>query len=162
MKTVLKLFCVLFILVSCFSFCEAKTSAGAQNRTVGIGFILGDPSGLNVKLWSSHTTAFDFTAGWGYKSFWLQGNYVWHDWSVFKGNTDVSIPLYYGLGFFVEGREGSEDNGFGPQAVIGLDFIFKKVPFDIFIEVGPSLEIAPEKGTKLFFHGGLGARFYLP
>lgn len=127
-------------------------------KKVGIGIVLGSPAGLNAKFWLSHEDAFEITAGWGYQNLWAEANYLRHNWGVFAESVDLAIPLYYGLGVFAGG--GPNSLGFGPEATVGLDFIFKNAPFDIFIEAGPAILLTPYTGV--FFHGGLGARFYLP
>jgi len=42
--------------------------------------------------------------------------------------------------------------------VIGLEYIFQDAPFDIFLELAPTMDIVP--ATGLWLQGGLGARFY--
>ena len=154
MKNLLKATVVLLLAAACFS--SARAEEGAKK--FGIGIILGEPAALDARYWISHDNAMDFNIGWGRSSFWLQGSYLWHNWSLINGTSDLDMPLYYGAGVFVGGGSGSA--GFGVLGTIGLDFILKKAPFDFFVELGPEAQIVSSGG--LYFHGGIGARFYLP
>lgn len=58
------------------------TSAG---RSFGVGVVVGEPTALSAKLWTSRTTAFDFGLGWGmgwgynrYENCWDQYYYDRH------------------------------------------------------------------------------------
>jgi hypothetical protein len=51
-------FITLFILVS------LSQLSFAQERNFGLGVIVGEPTGLSAKLWTSNTGALDFGLGW--------------------------------------------------------------------------------------------------
>jgi hypothetical protein len=150
------------IILSVVVFCASAVPAEENYKKVGIGFVAGAPTGLDAKLWFSRQNALDIIAGWGYWNVWAQATYQWHYWDWYSAsndnNDDVSIPLYIGLGGYAGG--GRDKIGLGPIGTIGIDILLKKVPFDIFVEMGPAIQIAPETG--IFLHGGLGARYYLP
>lgn len=157
MKTIVKSLSMLLLTL----FVAAGADARDYNNRVGLGFILGAPSGLDAKIWFSRDTALDVQFGWSYWNVWAQAAYEWHYWTTGKekmSNQDVSVPLYVGVGGYAGG--GRHNAGFGPLGVIGIDILFKKAPFDIFFEMGPAIQIMPETG--IFFHGGIGARYYLP
>ncbi len=54
-----RIFTVSFLLAI---FCGAASAGG---RNFGVGIILGEPTALSAKYWTSSTTAFDFGIGWG-------------------------------------------------------------------------------------------------
>lgn len=139
----------------------ALSSAGslyAQGEGFGAGVILGEPTGISLKNWFGRKTAFDVGLAWSFQEngdFHLHADYLWHDFGVFKVRTG-RLPLYYGIG----GRiKFSDKTRMGVRGVIGLDYLFKNAPFDIFLEVAPILDIVPK--TELFFNGALGFRFFL-
>src|ERR1041384_2381931 len=51
----------LVIIVLCLFF--AVQGSRAQERAFGLGVIVGEPTGLSAKLWTSSTNAFDFGLG---------------------------------------------------------------------------------------------------
>ncbi|MFH1368796.1 MAG: hypothetical protein ABII64_06700 [Elusimicrobiota bacterium] len=156
MKTIVRCLAVLFIAV----FIVAGSEAEEKYKRTGIGIVLGAPSGLDAKIWFARDKAIDIAFGWGYWNVWAQATYQWHYWLSDENadNKDFSAPLYVGVGGFAGG--GRKEVGLGPIGVVGVDILFKKAPFDIFIEIGPAIQIAPE--SAMFFHGGIGVRYYLP
>ncbi len=51
----------------------AAIGPSAQGRNFGIGLVLGDPTGLTAKYWTSSTTALDFAIGWS--GYWNRYGY---------------------------------------------------------------------------------------
>lgn len=138
----------------------ALSSAGslyAQGDGFGAGLILGEPTGISLKNWLGKKTAFDVGLAWSFEEdgdFHLHADYLWHDFGVFKVRTG-RLPLYYGIG----GRiKFSDKTRVGVRGVIGLDYLFKNAPFDIFLEVVPILEVSP--GTDFSFNAALGFRYF--
>ncbi len=65
------------------------------------------------------------------------------------------MPLYYGIG----GRLlNTSDTRVGIRGVIGLDYLFASSPLDLFFEIAPVLDFAPD--TQMDLEGGVGMRFY--
>ncbi len=150
-------------LIICFAMAllavPVGTVAYGQQNGFGAGIIVGEPTGLSVKGWTSGTNAIDAGIAWSFRtpsSFHIHADYLWHNFSVFK--TTEIIPLYYGVGGRVKiGREG-EDSHFGVRVVIGVDYMFRDAPVDIFLELAPVMDLAPS--TELTANGGLGVRFW--
>ena len=40
--------------------------SAAQERDLGLGVIIGEPTGISAKLWTSPVNALDFGLGWSY------------------------------------------------------------------------------------------------
>src|SRR3989339_514259 len=155
MKIVLYWFKWLTVLViACVSI--STNASAVEDRKFGLGFAAGAPSGLNAKIWLSHRNALDITFGWGYWNYWVKADYIWHDWSVIEETEDLRIPVYYGIGGFAGGLK--EETGFGPEAVIGLNIILNKSPFDFFVEAGPAFQLVRAPG--LYIHASFGARYF--
>lgn len=58
------------ILFLAIGLCASVQGAG---RNFGLGLVLGDPTGISGKYWTSSTTAFDFNVGWS--GYWRQDGY---------------------------------------------------------------------------------------
>lgn len=129
----------------------------AQDHGFGLGIILGEPTGLSAKLWTSQSNAFDFAAAWSFKGdghLLLQADYVWHAFNLIPVSSG-KLPLYYGIG----GRVILVDDPFvGVRIPVGLNYLFATAPIDIFLEIVPILDLAPS--TDFDLGGGLGVRFW--
>jgi len=132
-------------------------SVDAQPSGFGLGVIVGDPTGLSVKHWISPRTAIDGALGWSFgKSNWVQlhGDYLIHNYdivNVIKGK----LPVFYGLGARLVF---SSSNRVGIRGVVGLDYLFANDPLDIFLELVPILDLAPD--IEFDFNAGIGIRYY--
>ena len=153
-------------------FFTAQRSFGQDDvpsvRKFGLGVIIGEPTGLSAKYWTSSTTALDFALGWGFVdenngngngdgSNWIHFHmdYLWHSFEAISSTE--RFPLYYGIGGRVNTREG-DNTSFAIRGVIGLAWMPHDAPVDIFIELAPSLRLTESTGFAI--DGGLGARYY--
>ena len=131
--------------------------AAAQDHGFGMGLILGEPTGLSAKLWTSSDNAFDFAAAWSFKgdgNLLLQADYVWHFFELMPVPSG-KLPLYIGIG----GRVVlADDPSFGIRIPIGIDYMFADAPIDVFLELVPILDLSPE--TDFGVGGGLGIRYW--
>ena len=131
--------------------------AAAQDHGFGMGLILGEPTGLSAKLWTSSDNAFDFAAAWSFKgdgNLLLQADYVWHFFELMPVPSG-KLPLYIGIG----GRVVlADDPSFGIRVPIGIDYLFADAPIDVFLELVPILDLSPE--TDFGVGGGLGIRYW--
>lgn len=129
----------------------------SQDSGFGIGAIFGAPTGISLKVFASKTSAFDAGIAW---SFYNNGSisfhfdYLYHIFRLIPVD-DGKLPLYFGLGpkfnFATEFQ-------LGFRIPVGVDYMFKSVPVDIFVEVAPSLMLVPS--TVFQVDGGLGARYF--
>jgi len=135
----------------------------SQDSGFGVGAILGSPTGVSFKVWASKTSAFDAAVTW---SFYNNGSinfhfdYLWHKFNLIPVD-EGKFPLYIGVGpkfgFSTDIELGAQFE-LGFRVPVGVDYIFKSVPIDIFVEVAPSLMVLPETVFRL--DGGLGARYF--
>ena len=146
-------------LLICLVFLLLSSTAMAQSRGFGLGIVTGEPTGLSGKIWSSSKTAIDFAAAWSVEknqSFNFHADYLIHDFDVFKVSKG-KMALYYGIG----GRLVDTDQGeafIGVRVPIGINYLFATSPLDLFMEIAPVLDLAPD--TDLDFDGGFGIRFW--
>ncbi|MDI6803376.1 MAG: hypothetical protein QME58_05965 [Bacteroidota bacterium] len=145
-----KLILIALLLVAAFAF--------SQERGFGIGLMLGEPTGISLKTWTSPTNAIDAGLAWSFyknPALHMHADYLWHDFDLIK--TKERIPVYYGVGGRI--RLGNKDNGrIGVRGVFGIGFLLKQAPIDFFIELAPILDLIP--GTTLNMNGGIGARYF--
>ncbi|HEX5131175.1 MAG TPA: hypothetical protein VFX92_01680 [Candidatus Krumholzibacteria bacterium] len=151
----------LLLTITCVAALAAFGSpATAQEKNVGLGFILGEPTGIDAKIWLANEHALEFGAAWslsGNNEFHLQGDYLFHKFDVFDLTTGDQLPLFFGVG----GRMilvDNVDDVFGVRFPVGLAYIFAEYPFDIFAEIVPILDVAPD--TDFDLEGAIGARFW--
>jgi len=144
------------------------TVAGAEDG-IGVGAILGEPTGISVKKWISQDQAIDAAAAWSFSendSFQLHADYLIHNFGVLSDVTvGKRLPVYYGIGARIkfennDNRSGRNNNDtlLGVRVPFGLSYIFAKAPVDVFAEIVPVLDIVPD--TKFDINGAIGARFY--
>lgn len=131
-------------------------SAAAQGN-FGLGIILGEPTGVSAKLWLSDRTAVDAAAAWSFSdeaAFHLHADFLLHNFdliTVEKGR----LPIHFGIG----GRlKFEDDTKLGIRIPVGLTYIFDGAPVDIFFEVVPILDVAPD--TEFEANAAIGARFF--
>ena len=142
----------------------------AQERKFGLGIILGEPSGLSAKLWTSDRNAFAFSLGWSiggdrigkYDGYYTGGSrihvhmdYLWH---AFDGiHSEERFPLYYGIGGRINSGAGY-NSSVAVRGVFGIAWLPRETPIDIFLEIVPSLQLTSSTGFAI--DAGLGARYF--
>ena len=136
--------------------CLAGLSFG-QNGDIGLGIILGEPTGFSAKLWTGKTTAFDAGAAWSFVSggfFQVHGDFLFHNFDLFQVETG-KLALYYGFG----GRVKFADITIVSVRVpIGISYQFEKTAIELFLEVVPMLDLVP--ATEVGIGGGAGFRYF--
>lgn len=148
-------------LLAVFLTFSLNTISNAQdtNKDLGIGFMVGEPTGLTAKTWTGNGNAIDVGVAWSfgrYEAITLQADYLWHNYEVFSEVDQGSLPLYYGIG----GRLvlGDDNSYIGARVPVGINYLFEDAPVGLFLEVAPILNLAPS--TDFDIDGTLGARFY--
>ncbi len=64
---------------------SALTARADRGGNFGAGFVLGDPTGFDFKLWTQpQKTAFDFNLGWG--GYWGNDAYGYSDSRCYDNN----------------------------------------------------------------------------
>ncbi len=147
----------LFILIF-FSFLNLFSNLFAQNdKVLGVGIILGEPTGLSFKKWQSQKVAWDAAVAWSFgkeSALHLHVDYLLHDFHSLKVETN-SIPFYYGIGARIKFKESSK---LGIRFPLGVNLFIVEVPVDIFFEIVPILNVVPS--TKFNMNAAFGARYY--
>ena len=128
----------------------------AQNKGLGAGIIIGEPTGLSAKLWTSSNTAIDAAAAWSFREagyLHLHADFLMHSFAI--DVPEGELPLYFGLGARV--LVGT-DAAIGIRIPLGIAYHFSDVPIEIFMEIAPILNLLP--ATEFDMNGAIGARYY--
>lgn len=154
-----KLFTVTLLAIFLTLSLQNVSQAQTAGENIGVGFMVGEPTGLTLKSWTGGGNAIDVGVAWSfgrYDAMTIQADYLWHNYDIFSDVDEGSLPLYYGIG----GRLvlGENDSYIGARVPIGLNYLFEDAPVGLFIEAAPILNLAPS--TDFDIDGTLGARFY--
>lgn len=150
------------ILLSVFTTLAVSSDLHAQDhdRNTGIGFIIGEPTGLSLKSWTSSINAFDLGLAWSigrYDAINIHGDYLWHRFGVFEDLDQGWLPVYYGIGGRIVLAE--NDAVLGARIPVGINYLFEETPIDLFFEIAPVVNLVPS--TDFDVNGGVGVRVYL-
>ena len=146
-----KLVIVLLFIMTC------NVSFANTPGNFGLGLILGEPTGLSVKVWQSDYVAYDAALAW---SFGEKGNvhihidYLLHNYKIIRTENSYT-PIYYGIGGRIQTKD---ETALGVRIPVGINFRSRRIPIDIFLEIVPTLNIIPK--TDFDLEGGIGARYY--
>lgn len=171
-----------FLIVACLVAAAVPTRAradddralGARGRpvdkgTFGVGLVLGEPTGVSVKLYLKDDQAIQGAVGFAFVNTGVQADadYVFHPW-ILQDKDSYVLPVYLGPGARLINYSKSGGGSYiapGLRAVIGMLFDFKTVPLDAFLEVAGVLEYkfgetASQKGAGFAINLGAGLRYY--
>ncbi|NNE43848.1 MAG: hypothetical protein HKN12_06550 [Gemmatimonadetes bacterium] len=132
--------------------------ADGDHGPVGLGVILGEPTGVSLKIWLDGRNAFAGAAAWSFAdeaALHIHGDYLWH----FFNRVDIDpgrLPLYIGVGGRI--KTADKDDLVGVRVPFGATYILDDAPVDIFLELVPLMDIAPD--TEFRLNAAVGARFY--
>jgi hypothetical protein len=137
-------------------------SLAARADTFGLGAVIGDPTGVSVKMWLDQTHAIDGAFAWslnGPNALHVQSDYLVHELSFFHIGRHP-FNLYYGGGGRLSSYSGRNKSGLGlgARAPLGVAYQFRRPSVELFAEMAAILELVPS--TDVFINIGLGGRFY--
>lgn len=141
----------LFLITGCFTL-----NVFAQDNGLGIGVILGEPTGLSAKNWITDKTAVDAAVAWALHepSFHIHADFLVHAFDLVT-ISEGRLPFYFGLGARVKLADQTK---FGARIPVGMDYLFDDAPLDIFFEVVPILNLIPS--TAFDLNVALGIRYF--
>ncbi|HEU4731028.1 MAG TPA: hypothetical protein VFT22_24205 [Kofleriaceae bacterium] len=145
---------------------DDDASRGTDKGTLGVGIILGEPTGITAKLYIKDDQAIQAAVGSAFIGGGLQihADYVFHPY-ILQTRESFVLPVYFGPGLrlidYTDGRD-SSSFAIGARIVGGLLFDFKDVPLDAFIEVAGVLEyeFKDGAGAGIKLNAGAGVRYY--
>lgn len=138
-------------------------SSGAYaQRELGVGVIVGEPTGLSAKYWLDNEQAIAGAAAWSFSgtdSFHLHADYLVHRFDLIDTPEESGeTALYYGVGARLKEKGRHDRTTLGVRIPVGVTHLFANAPFDVFGEIVPVLDVAPDVGVKL--NAAVGLRFY--
>jgi hypothetical protein len=129
----------------------------SQDKKMGAGIILGEPTGFSFKYWLTEKTALDAGLAWSFvdaNAFQIQADYLIHNFNLFNF-PEGKLPFYFGIGGRVKF---SNDVTLGIRVPLGITWIFNDAAFDVFFEAVPILDILPE--TNFTISAAIGGRYF--
>ena len=147
----------------------ANSPIAEAGEGLGLGIILGEPTGISFKNRIGDDKAIDGGVAWsfsGHESIHFHIDYLIHkDGHIRTDEVQGSFPLYYGIGGRLKLRDAndgndknSKDSLLGVRIPLGLSYLISDMPMDFFIEIVPVLDIVPD--TDFDLNAAIGARFY--
>lgn len=123
--------------------------------SLGVGPIVGDPTGATAKYFIKENHAVDVGLGVSH-SLTLWADYVWHGWEALPQPSRGALAFYLAAGPRLETQS---ETDFGIRTMAGLSYWPKfKRTFELYLELGPVLRLAPD--TRVRVDGGFGVRYY--
>lgn len=142
-----------------------KVPRGTEKGTIGVGIIIGEPSGVSARLYLKDDQAIQGMVGSGVFDSGIQmsADYVFHP-LILQSRPSFVLATYLGPGVrFIDHNQGRDNSFFavGLRGVGGLLFDFKS-PLDAFIEVAGVLEYGFKsgEGAGVALNAGAGVRYY--
>lgn len=152
LKDTTLLFLALIFTLSLSNNLSAQNTGGGKT---GVGIMLGEPTGISLKVWNNQRSAIDAGLAWSFSgkdAIHFHADYLLHKWlDVEKGD----LAFYYGLG----GRVVFSDDPFvGARIPLGLNYLVPDSQLGLFFEIVPILDVLPD--TDFDANGAIGLRFY--
>lgn len=149
------------VVVLALAFTISPALSSSDKGKVGIGVVLGAPTGFSVKYWESQRVAYQGSIGGMFHGgLMISADYLVHENAL----RNQQVPFYYGAGMFLgDAGFGGPDYSHGKlalgvRAAFGLDYLPREYPFDVAIELGPSLLLTPVVGMGVQL--SVSFRFY--
>jgi len=133
----------------------ASRARAQDDRRIGVGVEVGQPTGLTLLLVSPRAFDLEFLAAWDFDNFlFVNAHALW------RREVEDYRRLFaiYGPGAYLGFRDSrDEDVVLGVSGRFGAAYVFE--PFEVYVQVTPRVDVVPE--TEFHVGGGFGFRFYL-
>lgn len=143
---------------------EIRIDMADSPRGLGIGVVLGEPTGLSFALRPSERSAFQAHISWSLVNDRARANldYLHTLGTIVPTTGQFRLPLYVGLGGTL-GVAGDPSPWDEPTPWVGARVPFglalhPNAPVEVFAEIAPVVYVLPE--TRPGMEGGLGVRAY--
>lgn len=146
-----------FVILFLFGIFFFPFTLDAQDSGLGLGVILGQPTGVSFKAWTARNQAVDVAVAWAFdreEAVHVHADYLFHDFRLFRVEKGQFV-LYYGIGGRIKAESRTR---FGIRIPIGLSYLFEGAPVELFFELGPIMDLAPS--TLFRMTTGVGIRYY--
>lgn len=131
----------------------------SQDKGLGLGVILGEPTGFSGKYWLDDDHAVDFGLAYSFvhpdNTLSLHADYLFHRFNIVRA--EARFPVYFGFGGRI--HFGNKDgNTLGARGVVGILWMHHSLPIDLFVELAPVFNLFPE--TSLQLDLAIGGRYF--
>jgi hypothetical protein len=129
-----------------------------STHDLGLGIVLGEPSGVNAQFFMTNRSTLDITAAWSFRhdgNLLVAADYQWYN-NIADAPEEWS--WYYGVGGYV-GFPEHDEGILGVRIPLGIVYSIPRSIADVWLEVDPALKLIPE--TDGDFMGGIGITFWL-
>ena len=136
----------------------ATAATHASENKLGLGVMIGNPTGLSGKYWLNGERAVD--AGLAYSfgkhsDVSLHSDYLLHKEGFLVFNDQHPLDLFYGIG----GRmEFADDLEIGVRVPVGVAHRLEGQQAELFGEVAPIIDLISKTGLEI--HIAVGGRYY--
>jgi hypothetical protein len=134
------------------------SSALAFADGLGVGAMVGNPTGLNMKYWLPNKNAVDGGAALslgGHSHFSLHSDYLFQNAGALIFNDKYNLDVYYGIG----GRmKFADDIELGVRLPVGLAHMVENERADVFGEIAPIVDFIGRTGLEISL--AIGGRYY--
>jgi hypothetical protein len=145
---------------------SSAQEAAAEKGVLGVGLIVGEPTGVSGKYYLADDRAIDLAIGGAIvgRGIQVHGDYLWHPW-ILEQKESFALPVYLGVGARILNHDGGgsdEDHvRLGVRGPVGILFDFTRLPLDVFAEVAGVIDYRT-RGDHfgLGINAGIGARYY--
>lgn len=125
--------------------------------------MLGEPTGINLKYWTSYSNALNFGLTYSSgNSLAFLGDWLWHFPGAFTSIKHSrflnELVPYVGLGGLISEVTNSSA-ALGIRIPVGVEFLPKHPPLGVFLEIAPGMTLLP--GIGGFLQADIGIRYYL-
>jgi hypothetical protein len=152
----------LAIVLALLAVLSLPTASSAHADGFGLGFFLGEPTGLDLKIDLQRRSALDIVLGItsirNRDPLYAHLTYLV---TPFMGEgTAVRVPLRLGIGAAIYGND--NDVNAGVRVPVELGLWFRRTPLEIYGELALLLTLIDDNDNydRLDLQGGVGLRFY--
>jgi hypothetical protein len=148
------------LLAALMMFAAIPPARAAAPGPFGLGIVLVDPTGLSANYYYEKQNSVSAALGWSSKHLRLNVDHLWYRRDIIVIDR-TPIDLYYGVGgrfYSHEKRNGDNESEIGVRFPIGVAYIFRKIPIQLFGELGPALIIVDD--SAFIVDVSLGIRYY--
>ena len=148
-------FTVVFVLAVGWA---GQISAAQHSGEVGLGIVLGEPSGAVGQFFMSKNSRLDVTVAWSFRE---EVDFLTAvDYQIYNNIADAprEWSWYYGIGGYLAFPKHG-DGILGARVPIGIAYSFPHSIVDVWIEADPGLRLIPE--TEADMMGGVGVTFWI-
>ncbi len=118
------------------------------NERSGVGIILGNPTGLSFKFLDNKATHFNAALSWSFKKesdLHIHVDYIFKRFNSIRFSRNFAMSPTMGIGSRLKTKEGE----IAVRVPFSLLYNFKENPFDIFLEIVPTLDLVPATNFEI-------------